>query len=128
MTESEVVEVIKSHLERRFPRSCSNCSTRYESLADFVTRTTRVGSPVSYDAQIGDWEPETPVGTFAMANCECGTTLTLSSDGMGLITIWRLLRWARRTSRQRGVSVPELLDQLRGQIDRAVTSPESTRS
>jgi hypothetical protein len=39
---------------------------------------------------------------------------------MGLMVMWRLLRWARRESARRNISVGELLDGVREKIDRQV--------
>jgi hypothetical protein len=39
---------------------------------------------------------------------------------MGLLTLWRLLRWARKESSSRGISVGELLDDVRRKIDQQV--------
>ena len=63
---------------------------------------------------------------MALANCSCGTTLAISSRGIGLFTMWRLLRWARKRSRERGITVSQLLAWLRGEIDRQVLGGQSS--
>ena len=111
---------MRAHIETKFPKSCSKCGRTFASLKEYLQTTTHVGSPVSYDADLKSWRPFKPVGTLSFANCKCGTTLAISSDGMGLVVMWRLLRWARKESTARNISVGELLDGVREKIDRQV--------
>ncbi|MGW8370225.1 MAG: hypothetical protein ACWGPN_16295 [Gammaproteobacteria bacterium] len=120
MNEDDVVTIVRAHIERKFPMTCSKCGRRFASLRDYLLNTTHVGSPVSYDAELTDWRPRLPIGTMSFANCRCGTTLSISSQGMGLMAMWRLLRWARKESLQRNISTRELLDGVRSKIDRQV--------
>jgi hypothetical protein len=120
LKEVEVVEIIRRHVERKFPMVCSSCGHRFASLKEYLEYTTPLGNPISYDAQAGNWRPLKPLGTLAFANCRCGTTLAISSDGMGLFTLWRLLRWAKKESSFRGIGVGELLGDIRKKIDQQV--------
>ena len=122
LTDSEVIKIVRDHIERQFPMNCSMCEHRFLTLKDYLQYTTHLGDPVSYDAEKGDWQPLDPLGTLSYANCRCGTTLTISSHGMGLLTMWRLLRWARKESSRRKMSMGELLKDLRQKIDRQVLS------
>ena len=120
MNEHDVVAVVRAHIETKFPKICSKCGRTFASLKEYLQCTTHVGKPISYDAELKTWRPRNPVGTLSFANCSCGTTLAVSSDGMGVILMWRLLRWARKESAKRKVSVRELLDGVREKIDRQV--------
>ena len=120
MNEHDVVAVVRAHIETKFPKVCTKCGRTFASLKEYLQCTTHVGSPISYDADMKNWRPWKPVGTLSFANCPCGTTLAVSSDGMGVIVMWRLLRWARRESARRNISVGELLDGVRQKIDRQV--------
>lgn len=120
MDEHEVVAAVRAHIETKFPKNCSKCGRTFASLKEYLQSTTHLGKPISYDADLKSWRPFKPVGTLSFANCKCGTTLAISSEGMGLIVMWRLLRWARRESVTRNVSVGELLDGVREKIDRQV--------
>lgn len=124
LNEEEVADITRRHLERQFPKTCEKCGRSYVSLKDYLRHTTHVGAPISFDAAEGDWRPRRPVGTLAMANCACGTTLSLGSEGMSLLTIWRLMAWARRETKRRGVKLDTLLAGLRERIDRAVLADE----
>ena len=115
---------MRAHIETKFPKSCSKCGRTFASLKEYLQTTTHVGNPVSYDADLKSWRPFKPVGTLSFANCKCGTTLAISSDGMGLVVMWRLLRWARKESTARNISVGELLDGVREKIDRQVLGHE----
>ena len=120
MTEDDVVETLRVFISSKFPKVCPKCHRRFNSLADYLQNTTHAGKPVSYDAESGDWKPFRPVGTLSYANCSCGTTLAISSRGMKLIMMWRLMGWARKETRGRNISVEELLTQLRYKIDKKV--------
>jgi hypothetical protein len=55
-----------------------------------------------------------------MANCACGTTLTLTSEGIPIRQMWRLLHWAMNETRRRGLTPQQLLEQARLEIRRQV--------
>jgi hypothetical protein len=117
MNEVEVVQIIRDYIETQFPKKCSNCNRIFGTLREYVKETTHAGKPVSFDADIGEWKPERPLGTHSYANCPCGNTLIISSDNMSLRTMWRLLFWAKCESWRRGISTQELLEHIRKQID-----------
>jgi len=120
MTEIEVIRIIRAHLESQFPKTCSKCMKRFETFRDFLLATTPVGSAISYDAEMGDWYPTDPVGSGALVNCACGTTLALTSAGMSLFRLWSLLNWARIESKKRHQTLTQLLNHLREKIDQQV--------
>src|SRR5664279_1262541 len=120
MTEAEVIQIMRQHVAGLFPKVCPNCHRRFATLREYILATQPLGATMSYDAEMEDWKPMQPVGTTAMANCPCGTTLTLSSEGMPLIQMWRLLNWARVETKRRGTSQEELLNHVRLEIRRQV--------
>ena len=77
-------------------------------------------SGLPYDADAGQWNPLRPLGTFTFADCPCGNTLTLSSEGMPLSQLWRLLNWARIETKRRHMTPQELLNHLRDEITKQV--------
>ena len=119
MTEDDVVRTVRSYIERLFPRVCSNCGRRFVSLRDYLETTTHLASPILYD-DITDGVPQNPIGPMSLANCMCGTTLTVSSSGIPTAQMVELLAWARSESRRRSISVRELLRHIRDRIDRQV--------
>lgn len=120
MTEADVIRAMREHLEGLFPKDCPNCNRRFATLREYLLVTKHLGPPMPYDAEFGDWNPLRPVGTVTLANCPCGTTLTLSSEGMPLVQLWRLLNWARIETKRRGLSPRELLGYLRDEICKQV--------
>ena len=120
MTEAEVILHMREHLEGLFPKACSNCQRRFATLREYLLTTRHVGPAIPYDAELGDWAPLQPLGTMTYANCPCGNTLALSSQGMPLFLLWRLLAWARHETKKRGLSPQELLNYLREQICKQV--------
>jgi len=120
LNEDDVVAIVRAHIEQKFPMACSKCEHTFSSLKEYLEYTTHVGNPISYDAELKRWWPTEPVGTLSFAQCRCGTTLSISSHGMGLMVMWRLLRWAREEAARRNISVGELLDGVRRQIDQQV--------
>jgi hypothetical protein len=128
LNEDDVVTIVRAHIERKFPMACSKCGHTFASLKEYLEYTTHVGNPVSYDAELKEWRPTDPMGTLSFANCRCGTTLAISSHGMGLMVMWRLLRWAREESARRNISVGELLDGVRRRIDQQVLRQNEAES
>ena len=120
MTEAEVIQIMRQHVAGLFPKVCPNCHRRFATLREYILATQPVGATMSYDAEMEDWKPMEPVGTAAMSNCPCGTTLTLSSEGMSLLQMWRLLNWARVETKRRGMSQVELLNYVRLEIRKQV--------
>ncbi len=116
MTEAQVVQIMREHLEGQFPKECPNCHRRFESLLDYARQTRPIEPNICYDAEMGNWNPIRPVGTVTYSNCPCGTTLALSSQGMPVFRLWTLYNWARTETRKRGVSMQELLAYLRVEI------------
>jgi hypothetical protein len=122
MTDAEAIRIMREHVEGLFPKECPNCRRRFATLHEYVLATKPLGATISYDAEVGDWNPNEPVGTTAMANCPCGTTLTLTSEGISLMKMWRLLNWARVETKRRGLSQAELLSYVREEIRKQVLS------
>jgi len=120
MTESEVIRIMRKHLEGLFPKVCPNCHRRFATLRDYLLITEQLGSAMPYDADMGNWNPVEPVGTLTFANCLCGTTLTLSSEGMPILRLWSLLNWARTETKKRRMTPQELLNHLRSEINKQV--------
>lgn len=116
MTEAEAIKSIRQHLEGLFPKVCPKCQRQYATLREYQLVTKNVGSPMSYDAEMGRWHPLKPVGAVSLANCPCGTTLALTSEGMPLFKLWRLLNWARVETRRQGITQQELLTQVREKL------------
>ena len=122
MIEAEVIRQMREHLEGLFPKDCMNCGRRFDTLRDYLKRTTHYGPAMPYDAMSGDWRPVKPIGMVTLATCPCGNTLTLTSRGMPLKQLWILMAWARKETTRRGISPQELLNYLRDEICSQVLS------
>ena len=120
LTEAEVIRLIREHLEGQFPKVCAACQRSYGSFREFLLITAPVGSTMSYDAQLNDWNPVVPMGTATYVNCPCGNTLCLTSEGMPLLRLWGLMSWARAETKKRGQTLEELLNYLREEIRKQV--------
>jgi hypothetical protein len=120
MTEAEVLEILQRHFEGLFPMACSNCGRPYATLREYVLTTVRLGVPISFDAEDANWETERPIGTLALANCPCGSTISLSTRGMPVARQRGLLAWLREESHRRGVRPSGVLDGVRDEIRRRV--------
>ena len=126
MTEDEVIKIVGKHVEKLFPMVCSTCNHRFASLKEYLEDTIPIGKPISYDAERGDWKPLKPLGTFSLRNCQCGTTLSLSSHGMRIATLWRLLRWLRKESSSRGINMREGMEDIRKKSNDQVLNQKYT--
>ncbi len=113
MTEAQVVTAIRVHLEGLFPLACPLCQRQFATFREYLQNTEHQGDAIPYDAELGHWQPLRPVGTVTLANCRCGNTLVLSSEGMPLIRLWALLNWARIETQKRKQTPRELLNYLR---------------
>jgi hypothetical protein len=118
LTEAEVVRVIRKHIGGLFPRTCPNCKQVFLTYREYLLNTKPIGSPLSYDIELGDWKPAHSSGNLSLANCHCGTTLALSSDGMPLTQIWQVLNWIKIETERRGVQTQEVLGYLRGEVSK----------
>ncbi|MGE0814824.1 MAG: hypothetical protein AB7O28_03995 [Vicinamibacterales bacterium] len=110
---TEVRELIRAYYEGLFPKSCPHCGRGYATLREYVAATTPVGRYISYDVDVGDFAPERPAGTFAFANCACGNTLALSTEGLPRETRLALLAWVRAEAARQGLPATQFIDWLR---------------
>ena len=69
---------------------------------------------------MGDWETTQPIGALALANCPCGSTMALSTEGIPLSQIHLLLKWVRTETERRGLSSRELIDYIRDEVRKQV--------
>ncbi len=120
MTEAEVVKTLREHFERLSPRNCPNCNRCFATLREYILVTKRYGVSLSYDAELGYWNTLQPIGSIALSNCPCGSTLALGTEGIPLPRRLLLLNWVRIETQRRGISPQELLDYLRDEIRRQV--------
>jgi len=117
LSRDEVVGIVRRHLESKFPKTCLVCGRQYMSLADYLLRTKHLGHPVSGDNPLSRIDPARLIGTISYATCPCGSTLAINSVGIDLPTMLKLLQWAAVHMVRDGMTVGELLNELRGWID-----------
>jgi hypothetical protein len=115
MTEDEVVQILREYFEGLFPKACS-CKRSFATLREYIQITERIGLPMSYDAELANWKTTQPIGSVALANCPCGSTLGLSTESMPLSLRLELLNWVRIETQRRRISPSELLEHLRDKI------------
>jgi hypothetical protein len=120
MTEGEAIDQMIEHLNGLFPKTCANCGRCFPSLFDYIQNTEPRGYTIAHDLEVGEASPSSPIGTVAVANCRCGSSLALTSEGMPLVQLWSLLNWAKGEAQRRGQSEQELLTYLRGEIRQKV--------
>jgi hypothetical protein len=118
VTFEEAVQLSRAHVDRKFPKTCGMCRRVFSTLPEYIRGTRHVGQPVSYDAALNDWKPTQPIGTYAIALCTCGTSMSIDTSGMSLVTLWRLMRFARVESWRTGGTVSGFLARLRTEIER----------
>ena len=128
LSDQDVVRTVRAHLESKFPKDCQSCGRRYTCLADYLLRTTHVGHPVSIDDPNHQNESRPLFGAISYADCRCGSTMSLSSKGLDRMTMWRLLQWAALSMARRGMSIGEILSDLRRRIDAEVLDEYAARN
>ena len=120
--EDRAIKIIREYLEQLFPKNCATCGYQFNTYKEYLHNTTHIGTPHSYDAARGIWQSSTSIGTISMANCRCGNTLALSSAGMDLMTMWKLLRWARGEASRKKLHLDDYLKEIREKIKSQVLS------
>jgi hypothetical protein len=126
MTEVEVVRLLREYFESLFPKTCSTCGRQFATLREYILTTKRLGPARSFDADLGDWGTSAPIGSLAMADCPCGSTLALTTERMALPQRLALLAWVKTASEQLGLTSPALLERLRDQVRKQVMDAEPT--
>jgi hypothetical protein len=116
MNEAEIVTTLRAHFESLFPKRCPVCKRVYPALAAYIRTTKQLGPTISYDVSLHDWKPTHPLGTFAHANCPCGNTLCVCTEGMGVAAIQGLLSWLSQEKQLRNADPELLLEHLRNEI------------
>lgn len=116
MTDEEMIQVNYEHYSNLFPKACASCGRTFASLRDYILSTRPVGSTISYDAELGDWQTTRPLGAAALANCPCGSTIALTTEGIPLPVIQDMLEWIRVETVGRGMSVEQLLGLVRDEV------------
>ena len=114
MDESDVVRIVRTYIEGQFPKRCARCGRHFQSLREYLQSTAHLGQPVSYGHVIPD------LGPLSLANCTCGNTLAIGSEGLPPETLRELQGWARVEMVTRGVSIGVLLHHVRERIDAEV--------
>ena len=125
LTEDQIINIIRENVERQFPKVCTACGYRFCSLKEYIENTDQLGKPRSYDAEAKIWHPHDPMGIFSFSKCKnCGNTLTLSSTRTNVETMQQLLGWFKKEVLRRGITINDLLDNLRVKIENQVLSEE----
>ena len=115
MNEDQIVDILFRHYNSLFPKTCSSCGKKFETFKTYVEEVTPVGRSVSYDAEVGTWGkgPAPLIGSAAMSNCTCGTTLSLTTDDMEESRRRELLAWIKEQVDASGVAPSDILQRLR---------------
>lgn len=116
MDEAEIVVIMREHFRSLFPQACGVCGHHYATLRQYILETERVPGTVSYDAELGEWKPQHPLGAVALANCTCGATLALSTEGIPRDRIHRVLEWIKAESERTGKTPRQLLEPIRDEV------------
>jgi hypothetical protein len=124
MTDDEVGRILKEYFESLFPKVCPCCNRCFATLREYIQITEPIGPPMSYDAEYGEWNTTRPIGSAALANCPCGSTLALTTESMPLPQRLELLDWLKTETQRRGVSASELLEQFRDEVRKRVLKDE----
>ncbi len=120
MTDDEIIQIMREHFERLFPKVCPKCGCRFATLREYILNTKPIGTTTCYDVEIGDWKPKKPIGAAAHSNCSCGTTMVLTSEGMPISQIHLVLQWIKEETKRRGLSSKELISYVRNEVRKRV--------
>jgi hypothetical protein len=104
--------------EGLFPKVCPKCGRQFDSLREYLTTTTHLGSPNVFES--ARQASENPLGPIAHATCICGNTLTIGSEGIPKAQLIELITWARAEAERRSIDLTQLLREFRDRIDAEV--------
>ena len=111
-----IILMLRKYYESLFPKVCKNCGRSYATLCEYIQGTHRLWPTSDLDAELGHFEPVHPLGTMSMANCNCGSTLALSTIHMPLPQNRLLLEWYQIEMKRTGLDEKALSDSLRDEI------------
>jgi hypothetical protein len=121
LSEVQVINFIRTAVEKQFPKICSPCGHRFYTFKEYLQNTDHIGQPHSYDAEIQDWRPNKPLGALAYAKCKfCKNTMATSLFSLEVETMWQLLSWIKEETSKRGVSSSDILNDLKVKITNQV--------
>jgi hypothetical protein len=115
MTEDDAVRIVRSYIEGLFPKVCPKCGRQFDSLREYLTTTTHLGSPNVFES--ARQASENPLGPIAHATCICGNTLTIGSEGIPKAQLIELITWARADAQRRSIDLNQVVRALRDRID-----------
>ena len=118
MTEDDAVRIVRSYIEGLFPKVCPKCGRQFDSLREYLTTTTHLGSPNVLES--ARQARENPLGPISHATCICGNTLTIGSEGIPKTQLIELITWARAEAERRSIDLTQLLREFRDRIDAEV--------
>lgn len=127
MNEEYYIEALKTALEGMFPKICTKCGRRFSTFKEFLLNTSHLGEPIFYDAVSGNTVHCPPYGIVAMFNCSCDTTLAVRITEFP-VTINSLLRWINSDAMKQGVSVDQIMAQIREKVDNKVLADISAKT
>jgi hypothetical protein len=116
VTEGEVVAIMRRHVDAQFPKTCSKCHRVFQTYSEYVRTVTPIGTPVLFERTRGEGEAKAQLGTVSMANCTCGTTLSLSSRGRSQQPEVSITTWARERAEHEGITLEQLFERLRARL------------
>lgn len=122
MHKEEILDLLYEYYCSQFPKRCGPCGRRYETLTEYIQTTRAIGNVISHDADAGNWELKRPVGSVAMVNCPCGSTLSLSTDDMPIDQRERVLKWVHEETECSGAAHSDVLDALRAEVRKRALS------
>jgi hypothetical protein len=106
------VATVRKQVEALFPKTCSKCARVFRTYADYARIVTPIGAPLVLDAKEGEAQTVFAVG---MANCVCGTTLSIGSKGPLLPGV-SITDWAKVRAAREGITVEQLFMRMRTRL------------
>lgn len=122
-TLKEAVEIVRNYLESLFPKTCPNCNKVYSSYREFLLETKSEGDPIDYDDEYDELTnhkepiPKKPIGICMYYQCNCGSTLALSSLKMPVKEYLKLLLWGRKYRKEQGLSLKEFMHLIQSKVN-----------
>ncbi len=118
MESSAFVSPIVEYCGTQFPKTCPVCQKRYPDFETYLQQTQAVGALVWH----GERE-EHPIPTLSMANCSCGSTMSLECGDTRSETYRGFMAALASDSGRLGAPPHKVLEMVRDEIRKVACLP-----
>ena len=110
---AQYITPLLEYCRGQFPKSCQTCGHIFKSFRDYVNSTEPIGAIV---ADNRGTILDDAIGTISLANCRCGTTVSLECGEAGSGRYKSFIEAISDDAQDLGVPVERIMEILRSLI------------